>query len=156
MGLFKRNRATDVRRAGRKVSAEGTTIFALKANTSGGGLFSAFQGGVVITSTGPSKDLEARIRKEARDPKAEVVVVEPSDWDPPAIPSLTQTDIAEAYPHVVRGASSVLSRAFGIGPLKPSQMTDHGMGAMPSPMGHVLFLFAIPGRFEWAGDAASD
>jgi hypothetical protein len=156
MGFFKRSRRTegkssesgDVRRTGRKVSDEGTTVFAFKANTSEAGMFSAFQGGVVVASM----DLEARIRKEARDPQASVVVMEPGDWDAPSIRSWTQPDIVAAFPAVVKGASAALFRAFGMGPLGPSQMTDAGDGAMPSPLGHVLFLFSIPGQFEWVRD----
>ena len=156
MKLFKRSRKSegessetaDGRRSGRKVSDEGTTIFAFKAYTSEAAAFSTFGNTVALGA----KDPTARIRKEAGKPKANVVVVEPSDWDAPSISSLAQPDIVAAFPRVATEASAALSRAFGVGPLGSSQLVDHGVGAMPHPAGHILFLFAIPGQYEWAGE----
>jgi len=150
-GLLEDTGVANTGRQGRKVSDEGTTLFAFKAYTpegaAGAGAVGAGQRVISLQS-----DPAAHIRREARNPEANVVILEPGDWDAPTIPSLAQSDIVAAFPSVVDGASAALQRAFGAGPFGRS-LIDRGVGAMPHPRGHVLFVFAIPGRYEWVGDA---
>jgi hypothetical protein len=154
MGLFSRSRKKETKptesapaqRTGKRVSEQGTTVFAFRAYTP-----EAAGGALIGVNAGLSEtDLGERIRREARQPKASVVVVEPSDWRAPRIASLSQTDIVAAFPDVVKNGSAALHQSFGVGPLDSSRMLASGVGAMPHPLGHVLFLFVIPGQYEWA------
>ena len=152
MGIFKRimkreggSESAGKRSKGKKVSDDGMTVFAFKAYTPEAAAFAVASR---VISTSSAGDLEERIRREARNPGADVIVLEPGEWDAPSPGSLDQADIVAVYPKAANSACKTLSKQYGVAGLTPEEMPDRGAGAMPHPAGHVLFLFAIPGRFE--------
>lgn len=123
------------------ITGESTTVFAFKAFTSEAAAFALFSNMVILSS----ENLEARIRREVQCPDAQVIVLEPTEWNAPQIASLSQSSIIDAFPVVLARACETLNKRFGI-KCTPQSLITMGAGAMTHPTGYVLFLFKIPGR----------
>ena len=94
MGFVKRflkreggSKSAGRRSKGKKISDDGTTVFAFKAYTPEA---AAFALPAQVISTSPAGGLEERIRSEAHNPRANVIVLEPGEWDAPGLGSLSQ------------------------------------------------------------------
>lgn len=118
---------------------ENVVLYAYLAQAGASGA-SGFKGTAVIQAS--NEQLKNKIRQETRSAGAEVVIVPPEEWQPPAIPSANQQDLIPVFQTVLVKVIDHMVRNNLPTP-DPSSLIKGGT-VMPNPVsGRILFVYRV-------------
>jgi len=117
-----------------------TTLYAFLAQAPGGMM--GFQQGIVLLAS--DEEIKRTIRDRSGYSDAEVVIVPPEEWNPPALNSVSQQELSAKFPMIFDAVQRGLARR-GVPWVHPQALINDGL-VLPNPAsGRVYFVYRIDG-----------
>jgi HEAT repeat protein len=116
-----------------------TTLYAFLAEAPPEGV-PGFQSGLVLSAS--QSELEEKIRQKARCPNAKVVIVQPRDWTPPKLNSLSQSELGTKFPEIMWRVTKTLSD-LGLPKMREDELIRNGVVVKLPMTGKVFFVYKI-------------
>ena len=121
------------------VRQDGWIVVAFLVEGPSAAMFGMFQRSVIRTAS--QSEWDDKIRDAAGCPDAEVRIIQPSEWNPPALSEVSQQELGNKYPLILsRMTDYVLANRL---PITPDKLVNGGNVVFNPVSGKVFFAYKL-------------